>query len=159
MKITNRHKMSRHCDWLGVVCVLLALVLAGCGGGMDHGDMDHGDMEMGDGNRSENIQVMLEPSGYPGESLSVMLKDTDGNMITDAKVAVEGNMNHAGMVPVIADPVEDGADGSEDGVYQVPFAFTMGGDWIITVSAEMADGSMEMQDIMLVATEDGVEMK
>jgi len=138
MKITNRHKMSRHCDWLGVVCVLLALVLAGCGGGMDHGDMDHGDMEMGDGNMSENIQVMLEPSGYPGESLSVMLKDTDGNMITDAKVAVEGNMNHAGMVPVIADPVEDGADGSEDGVYQVPFAFTMGG-WAASFDPKHGD--------------------
>lgn len=148
---------SNKLDRRGILCAMLitALMLAGCG--MDHSD--HGGMSMGDGNMSENIDVMLDSSGYPGEYLSVMLMDKDGNAITDAKVGLEGNMNHAGMVPVIADPVEDGADGSEDGMYQLPFAFTMGGDWIITVSAEMADGSMEIQDVILVANEDGVKVK
>lgn len=148
--------ISRRATLCGLLVV--GLILAACGG-MDHGDMDHGSMEMGDGNMSENVKVMIEPSGYPGESLSVMLMDMDGNPVTDARVGLEGNMNHAGMVPVISDPVADDMDGAEDGTYQVPFAFTMGGDWIVTVAVEMADGTMEMQDVMLVATEDGVTVK
>lgn len=144
---------------LSILLTIILLLLAGCGG--DHDHTDHGDDHGGSGhdNTSENINIMLEPSGYPGESLSVMLTDRDGNPVTDANVSVEGNMNHAGMAPVISEPVEDGADGAEDGRYEVPFAFNMSGDWIITVSAEMADGTVEMQDIMLNANEDGVEMK
>lgn len=158
MKTTLLQWASRRQITVALCLALFTVALAGCGmGAMDHGDMDHG--AMGDGNMSENVTVMIESTGYPGEYLMVMLKDKEGNAVTDAKVAIEGNMNHAGMVPVIADPVEDGADGDEDGVYEVPFAFSMGGDWIVTVSVTMADGSMEMQDIMLVATEDGVEVK
>ncbi len=79
------------------------------------------------------IEMLPPQSGV--DSLSVRLTDDAGQPITDAEVSLEGNMNHAGMVPVLAGPVADADDGSADGVYQVPFQFTMFGDWIVTASA------------------------
>jgi hypothetical protein len=129
---------------------------------MDHADMEMngGDMASDEMQNSAAIQVTLlpAPEGPSGEYLTVQLADAEGAPITDAMVSLEGNMNHAGMVPVITEGVADDADGASDGVYQVPFAFTMNGDWIITVIAELADGSTERQDVNLTVTEENVEV-
>lgn len=75
---------------------------------------------------------MLPPE--PGaSSLSVRVTGSAGEPVTDAAVSLEGNMNHSGMVPVLAGPVADADDGSADGIYTVPFEFTMLGDWIVSV--------------------------
>ncbi len=68
-------------------------------------------------------------------------------------------MNHAGMTPVLAEPTTDEADGNVDGVYHVPFAFTMRGDWIVTVSVVLADGTTFTQDFDLSVTADKVDVK
>jgi hypothetical protein len=154
---------------------MLCLVLAACNGSdaagadgemeMDHSEMSDGEMtdgEMaGEDNMSETVQISLQaaPEGVAGEYLSVVLTDSAGEPVTDASVGLEGNMNHAGMVPVMADAVTDDADGAADGVYQVPFTFNMNGDWIITVVAELADGTTEMQDVNLTVTEESVEIE
>ncbi len=52
------------------------------------------------------------------------------------RVAIEGNMNHAGMKPSFAELTERGA-----GVYDGDLEFTMGGDWFILVTATLPDGS------------------
>jgi hypothetical protein len=84
-----------------------------------------------------DIQFSVDPAPAVGESsIVVTLADKDGNLINDAKVAVRGDMNHAGMVPVLAE-----TDKSEDGQYTIPFEWTMGGDWIVTVTVTLADGS------------------
>lgn len=58
-----------------------------------------------------------------------------GAPLANAQVAVRGDMNHAGMVPV------DGlATTGADGIASVPFEWTMGGDWIITVTVTTPDG-------------------
>lgn len=103
----------------------------------------------GNSTENDNIQIALIPAagGIGGEMMGVQLTDTDDNPITDATVALEGNMNHAGMVPVIADAVTDDADGTADGIYQIPFKFTMLGDWILTVTVEQADGTTVTRDI------------
>ena len=49
---------------------------------------------------------------------------------------LEGHMSHAGMAPVLADAVE-----RTPGVYDVSFAFPMQGDWVLLVSAALADGA------------------
>lgn len=66
----------------------------------------------------------------------VTLRDAAGQIVTNAAVSVRGDMNHAGMVPVLAE-----AEPPEDGVYRVPFQWTMGGDWVVTVVATLPDGT------------------
>jgi hypothetical protein len=110
---------------------------------------------------SSDLQVTLQPApeGASGDHVTVRLADASGQALTGASVSLEGNMNHAGMVPVITDPVADDADGSADGVYQVPFSFTMQGDWIITVSVHMPNGSTVKKDVNVTVTQDGVTVK
>jgi len=70
----------------------------------------------------------------------IALADDAGAPITGAAVAVRGDMNHAGMVPVEATAVEIG-----DGLYQADFEWTMAGDWIVTVTATLPDGRIRTQ--------------
>jgi hypothetical protein len=101
--------------------------------------------------------IELLPPQPGASSLSVRLTDGDGQPVTDAQVSLEGNMNHAGMVPVLSDPVSDDADGTADGVYVVPFKFTMFGDWIVTVSADI-DGETATHDFDLSVDAEGAEL-
>jgi len=104
-----------------------------------------------------NVTVALAaaPEGPAGQYLTVTLTDADGSPITDAGVGLEGNMNHAGMTPVFAEPVTENVAG----VYQIPFAFTMRGDWIVTISVTLADGASFTQDVDLTVTADEVNVK
>lgn len=97
----------------------------------------------------------LLPPEFEAGYLAVELTGDNGQPITNAQVSLEGNMNHAGMVPVLTDPVADGDDGAVDGVYQVPFEFTMLGDWIITISASV-DGNTIERNVDLSVTSEGV---
>jgi hypothetical protein len=49
-------------------------------------------------------------------------------------------MNHAGMVPVLGSGQTDA-----DGLVRVPFEWTMGGDWIVTITAALSDGTSASQ--------------
>lgn len=91
-----------------------------------------------------------------GEIMRVRLADAAGAAVTDAVVSLEGNMNHAGMVPVVAEGVTDDADGSADGQYTLPFAFSMLGDWILTVTVEQTDGTAVKRDIDAQVTSESV---
>jgi len=65
----------------------------------------------------------------------VSLRKASGEPLTGAQLEVEGNMNHAGMVPVFGTAKE-----TEPGLYEAPIEFTMGGDWFFIVSGELASG-------------------
>lgn len=69
--------------------------------------------------------------------LEVLIVDGEGNPINDAELEIKGDMSHAGMEPVLAD-----TSAATDGVYTVPFEWTMGGDWFVTVEATFADGTV-----------------
>jgi hypothetical protein len=132
-----------------IVLLLLALFsLTACGGQAEAGN-------------ASDVQVTLIPASEAvnGQTLTVQLAGADGKPITDATVSLEGNMSHAGMVPVITEGVKDDADGAADGRYQVPFAFTMLGDWIITVSIQQADGSTTQQDIDVTVGEQEITVR
>ena len=88
-----------------------------------------GDVEM-------TLAVRPDPPAVGDATLEITLTDGEGNPIEDARLNVKGDMSHAGMEPVLAE-VEGGAGG----VYQVPFSWTMGGDWFVTVEAVLADGT------------------
>lgn len=77
-----------------------------------------------------------------GEETQVLvtLNDAQGTVINDATVRLRGDMSHAGMNPVLGE-----ASSATNGIYEIPFAFSMGGDWIITVDVTLADGATASQ--------------
>lgn len=73
-----------------------------------------------------------------GEGVVLLtLADPAGQPVSDAVVAIEANMSHAGMAPVNAS-----ASGGQGGVYRVPLRWTMAGDWYVDVRFTLADGQV-----------------
>jgi hypothetical protein len=87
-----------------------------------------------------DVRIELSTDPMPPETgdgtLLVTVTNPDGSPANVVRVEVRGDMNHAGMQPVFS-----GADLPEDGVYRVPFNWTMGGDWVLDVTALLDDGS------------------
>lgn len=127
-----------------VVLLLISLLLAAC---------QRANRSAGEDN--PNVQITLQPDPAD-EALIVMLHSADGTPITDATVALEGYMNHAGMAPIIAEAITDDADGNADGHYRLPFTFTMFGDWIITVNVTEANGNSFSRNLDVRASEDEI---
>jgi hypothetical protein len=67
--------------------------------------------------------------------VSVRLEDRAGTPVTDARLALEANMTHAGMAPVLGQ-----ASASPDGRYRVPIEWTMAGDWYVDIAFSLPDG-------------------
>jgi hypothetical protein len=88
------------------------------------------------------IHLRTEPENPAvGEStLRIAVRGADGTPITHAKVSVRGDMNHAGMMPVLA-----AAERVENGEYVVPFEWSMAGDWMVEVTVELPDGIKESE--------------
>lgn len=56
--------------------------------------------------------------------------------VTGARVRFEGNMSHAGMIPVFADARE-----IEPGRYRATMELTMAGDWVLSVDMTSPEGT------------------
>jgi hypothetical protein len=84
-----------------------------------------------------SVSCRIEP--HPPQTgpvrAELVLADLDGAAIAGARIALEANMHHAGMVPVFVEASE-----LADGRYEAAFEFTMGGDWFLLVDAALADG-------------------
>ena len=93
-------------------------------------------------NNDENIRIIVavEATAVGETTLLVTVTDQAGAPLNDATISVKGDMSHAGMVPVLAD-----ATGGQNGVYEMPFEWTMGGDWIVTVEVTLPDGRSASQ--------------
>jgi len=90
----------------------------------------------GDSGLILELAISPTPPGVGPARLILSLRDTLGNPVEDADVRVEGNMNHAGMVPVTGTALRQGP-----GRYVLPdFRFTMAGTWILTATARLPDG-------------------
>ena len=84
------------------------------------------------------VTLVIEPSPPavgPGTVIAT-LKDEGGLPVDGARLDIEANMSHAGMVPVLAGTTE-----SRDGLYRVPLTWTMAGDWYVDVVFTLPDGS------------------
>ena len=79
----------------------------------------------------------LFPPGIGTYTMNIRLFDENDNPVDDAQIAIKADMTHAGMVPILAS-VTDG----DKGLYKVPFKWTMGGNWIITIQATLPDGTI-----------------
>jgi len=89
-----------------------------------------------------DISVSVEPDPPSmGESmLIVTLNDNDGNAIDGATLKVHGDMDHAGMAPVDRE-----VSTSTNGEYRVPFEWTMGGGWIVTISVQLPNNGGKVE--------------
>ncbi|MCB0200905.1 MAG: FixH family protein [Caldilineae bacterium] len=93
------------------------------------------------------LAVNPDPATVGQAQVTVTINDASGQPVSGAAVAIKGDMSHAGMMPVLADATEDGA-----GVYRTDLEWTMAGDWIVTVTATLADGqTVEQQFDLSVA--------
>ena len=73
-------------------------------------------------------EISPQPPRVGPVTLTLKLTDFSGAAITGVQLAVEGNMSHAGMVPVFAEAKE-----IEPGRYRSVMELSMAGDWTVTV--------------------------
>lgn len=120
--------MKRHAlSIVFIVFVVLPLIGAGCARSSNQ-------------HRSDVVIELTAPLFPPTVgscAVSFRITDDSGNPIEATNVTAKGDMGHAGMTPVLATASAEG-----DGVYTIPsFAWSMAGDWILTVEADFADGT------------------
>lgn len=113
-----------------LVWVALSLALAGCR-----------PPDAGDGARAADpdvrVRVEAPRDAVVGPETVRVLVLADDAPVADAAVEVTGDMTHAGMVPVVADALPDGAPGA----YTTrDFAYDMAGDWVLTADVTLPDG-------------------
>ena len=95
-----------------------------------------GDLPEADPNLVMEVRFSPTPPAVGPARLIILLQDTLGVPLEGAEIRVEGNMNHAGMVPVLGSGMDQGA-----GTYVVSdFRFTMAGAWVLTLTARLPDG-------------------
>ncbi|HRE46641.1 MAG TPA: FixH family protein [Aggregatilineales bacterium] len=88
-----------------------------------------------------SVRAEPEPPAVGDSELIVTLKDAQGTPIDGMLIQAHGNMDHAGMAPVDGESHE-----SLKGVYRIPFEWTMGGGWFVTITATLPDGSKISRD-------------
>lgn len=76
------------------------------------------------------VFVVAAPDGSPVPTEQIQL------------LSAQGDMTHAGMVPVIEDGRAASFATGRTGRYAMPFNFNMAGDWIITGTVTLRDGTV-----------------
>lgn len=130
--------------------LLLALSVVLCLSGLQSGC---GRIRQGSQHDANDLKIDMateptKPAVGPGRLIFTLRDDAD-HPIDSAALNIEGNMSHAGMVPVFAQTT-----GGENGRYVVPFKWTMAGDWILTVDVSLADGRVVSGQFLVVVVDD-----
>lgn len=82
------------------------------------------------------VRVEPEPLAIGPAILIVTLTDANGSPVDGANLLIHADMDHEGMMPIDREVSE-----SSSGEYRVPLEWTMGGSWIVSVTARLSDGS------------------
>ena len=124
--------------YLKIIAIIFFLLAAGCGRIQTDRPAEVTDL---------SVDFAVEPAApaVGSAQLRITLTDGQGQPVDDATLNIEGNMTHAGMTPVFAQ-----ASGGDNGQYLVPFEWTMGGDWIVTVEVTLADGRVVTRQFPVV---------
>ncbi|MCE2488682.1 MAG: FixH family protein [Anaerolineae bacterium] len=83
-----------------------------------------------------NLRVLPTVASVGEAEFLIDIGDADGRAVSPERVDVRGDMDHAGMQPVLRDDVQ-----GSNGKYRLPFEWTMAGDWTVTVKLTFADDS------------------
>jgi hypothetical protein len=75
------------------------------------------------------------PAVGPARFLLMLTDKSTGQLVSGARVQIEGNMSHPGMQPVFGAARE-----VVHGRYEAKLELTMAGDWIVLVDATLPDG-------------------
>ncbi len=74
-------------------------------------------------------------------TLLVRVSDRDGKALQESgTLSIRGDMDHAGMAPVLAE-----AESAADGVFSVPFEWTMNGNWIVEAKLTLPNGDVALE--------------
>lgn len=135
-----QHRRMEDGRWRTGIAALAAfallLALGGCAGREQNGDH---------GQDRATIALRTDPATPTSGPVRLLihLSTPAGMPLVGARVSVVGNMSHAGMQPVSGEAREQGG-----GDYVVEgFTFTMGGDWLLTIRATLADGTTVQKTI------------
>lgn len=126
----NALRLPRKALLLSLALLLMTVTMAGCG---------RAEKRSPETQDSFTVTFATDPTPPaigPG-TIVLTLQDATGRPVDDARVAIEANMSHAGMVPVNAE-----ATGGQDGIYRVSLRWTMAGDWYVDVRFTLPDGQV-----------------
>lgn len=128
------------------ILFLTTLMLTACGGRISQQSVD----------ADVTIDLTAEATAVGPTVLEITVTDVTGAPINDATLNVRGDMTHAGMVPVLVEGVSHG----QEGVYRVPFEWTMAGNWDITVEVVLPDGQTVSRqfDLTISGEMEGMDM-
>jgi hypothetical protein len=90
-------------------------------------------------NEDINIDIAFDPAELfvtDDSTVIITLTDNAGQAIGDATVNVRGDMSHAGMTPVLRE-ITSGTEG----VYTSDYEWTMAGDWDVSITVTLPDGT------------------
>jgi copper(I)-binding protein len=101
-----------------------------------------------------NVDIAIADS-VVGETIAVVtVTDTEGNPIDKlGSLSLRGDMSHAGMLPVLRE-----SDESTEGVFTVPFEWTMGGTWMVEVTLTLESGDVITESFDFEITNDDGDM-
>jgi len=128
---TRNALRPRRAFLLAGLFLLLLVVMSGCGRSQSASDVQTQD--------AYQVTFATEPAA-PNQGEGVILitvKDKAGASVDGARVAIEANMNHAGMTPENAETAAGAA-----GVYRLPLTWTMGGAWYVDVTITLQNGEV-----------------
>ncbi len=115
--------------YLNLLLLIFALLIPGC------------TRQSSVGKQATAVSVDLNFKPNPpvvGEGMIYLeVRDQNGQPIKDLDIQVKGDMTHAGMTPVFGTSTDEGK-----GRYSIPFEWTMAGDWILQIAADLPDGRL-----------------
>jgi len=96
---------------------------------------------------SYRVSLTTSPAALTvGESIIVFnITDPSGAPVPTQQVQLmraQGDMTHAGMVPVIEEARAGSFATDQAGRFDMPFNFNMAGDWNVSVTVTLTDGTL-----------------
>lgn len=123
---------------ISAIFIILGVLLIGCSRVSQEVELIQ-ETQQADGLQIELVEPLF-PAAIGKETLNIRVFDANNQPIDDAKISIRADMTHAGMIPILAE-TENGSKG----LYQLPLAWSMSGDWIVTVQVTQPDGTVTTQ--------------